>query len=354
MGTKGSKNTPITARINTGLFNQKKGVKEPLLDVGPAGVYGDNQTRDIPSPSKVKGYSMNASPFKQKATKKKPDSPYSDETGIQSTSTSKSAGDLLITPGAEITRPKTAEDVGVPQDEVNKYNLEKYGTVNPTKDGKTNNVIPTGKREPDVKTYVPGKTTTKLGDLESKGRRGMTQSWEAGSQGRRMKRLSDDISDSQRKVDRYKGRLSKIGVQGEDGKWTKKEGVSDSKFNRNVRKYDESSRNVKGSQGQYDTYSRGVAQGARGSNSDTFGVKTRATLSDLGDLGKQDKFNKDGKIGEPEVKANVAPVPKVDRDGKPIVAKKDTKVIEDVPTTSSKKTPDFFKKKSPLKMKYFK
>ena len=69
MGIKGSKNTPITARINTGLFNQKKGVKEPLLDVGPAGVYGNNQTRDIPSPSKMKGYSMKASPFKQKATK---------------------------------------------------------------------------------------------------------------------------------------------------------------------------------------------------------------------------------------------------------------------------------------------
>ena len=65
MGIKGSKNTPITARINTGLFNQKKGVKEPLLDVGPAGVYGDNQTKDIPSPSKMKGYSMKASPFKQ-------------------------------------------------------------------------------------------------------------------------------------------------------------------------------------------------------------------------------------------------------------------------------------------------
>ena len=65
MGTKGSKNTPITARISTGLFNQKKGVKEPLLDVGPAGVRGNNQTKDIPSPSKMKGYSMKASPFKQ-------------------------------------------------------------------------------------------------------------------------------------------------------------------------------------------------------------------------------------------------------------------------------------------------
>ena len=65
MGIKGSKNTPITARISTGLFNQKKGVKEPLLDVGPAGVRGNNQTKDIPSPSKMRGYSMKASPFKQ-------------------------------------------------------------------------------------------------------------------------------------------------------------------------------------------------------------------------------------------------------------------------------------------------
>ena len=67
MGTQGKKNTPITARVNAGLFNQKKGITEPLLGVGPAGVYGNNQTRDIPSPSKIKGYSMKASPFKQKA-----------------------------------------------------------------------------------------------------------------------------------------------------------------------------------------------------------------------------------------------------------------------------------------------
>jgi len=66
MGTKGAKNTPITARVNAGLFNQKTGVTEPLLNVGPAGVYGNNQTRDIPSPSKMKGYTMRQSPFKQK------------------------------------------------------------------------------------------------------------------------------------------------------------------------------------------------------------------------------------------------------------------------------------------------
>ena len=70
MGTKGQKNTPITARVNAGLFNQKKGVTEPLLGVGPAGVYGNNQTRDIPSPSKLKGYPQR-SPLKQKLSKEK-------------------------------------------------------------------------------------------------------------------------------------------------------------------------------------------------------------------------------------------------------------------------------------------
>jgi hypothetical protein len=66
MGTQGKKNTPITARVNAGLFNQKKGITEPLLGVGPAGVYGNNQTKDIPSPSKMRGYAKR-SPLKQVA-----------------------------------------------------------------------------------------------------------------------------------------------------------------------------------------------------------------------------------------------------------------------------------------------
>jgi hypothetical protein len=134
MGIKGSKNTPITARINTGLFNQKKGVKEPLLDVGPAGVSGNNQTRDISSPSKMRGYSMKASPFKQKAELKDP----------VKTETTKQDIKILDPVVTKNTRIKTAKDVGVSQDKVNAYNLKKFGTVNPTKDGKANNKIETG------------------------------------------------------------------------------------------------------------------------------------------------------------------------------------------------------------------
>ena len=68
----GIKMKPITERVNAGLFNQKKadkfsneGVREPLLNVGPAGVYGDNITKDSPSPAK-KGYKM-SSPFKKES-----------------------------------------------------------------------------------------------------------------------------------------------------------------------------------------------------------------------------------------------------------------------------------------------
>jgi hypothetical protein len=57
-------NRPITARVKSGMFK----TKEPLLNVGPAGVDGNNKTRTMPSPSKMKGYTMKSSPFKQAKT----------------------------------------------------------------------------------------------------------------------------------------------------------------------------------------------------------------------------------------------------------------------------------------------
>ena len=67
-------NTPITARISKGLFGKSSNkVTEPLLNVGPAGVSGNNQTKDVPSPSKMKSvFKMMSSPFKQTDTEKKP------------------------------------------------------------------------------------------------------------------------------------------------------------------------------------------------------------------------------------------------------------------------------------------
>ena len=73
------KNTPITARVKSGMFK----TKEPLLNVGPAGVDGNNKTRTMPSPSKMKGYAMKSSPFKQQTqAKKNVDEAVSNETSL--------------------------------------------------------------------------------------------------------------------------------------------------------------------------------------------------------------------------------------------------------------------------------
>ena len=53
-----AKNIPITARVSRGLFGQK--ATEPVLNVGQAGVYGNNITKGDPSPAK-----MMKSPLKQ-------------------------------------------------------------------------------------------------------------------------------------------------------------------------------------------------------------------------------------------------------------------------------------------------
>ena len=52
-------NTPITARVSKGLFGKKSlSTTEPLLNVGVAGVSGNNQTRNTPSPAKLSAGSI--------------------------------------------------------------------------------------------------------------------------------------------------------------------------------------------------------------------------------------------------------------------------------------------------------
>jgi hypothetical protein len=333
MGTKGSKNTPITARISTGLFNQKKGVTEPLLDVGPAGVRGNNQTKDIPSPSKMKGYSMKASPFKQKADN---DSPYSDENVIQSKNTTQSAGSQIVSKGKEITEAVNTDTYDgsggyASNDDWNDFLATPAGAEYTKKNTKQ---VGTGKFEDDTVTNIPGETKTTLGDLEVKGQRGMVAGWEVNQQARKQKRLSDDISDSEKNMGKYTGRLAKH----TDPLTGKAKKGHERRFRNATANLSESTRNNKNSTSQLDTYSRGVAQGASGHGGDTFSVKTKATLSDLGDLEKQNQYNTDGTIGGPKVESNTNPA-----------EDKKTDVV-----APNKMNSKFFKKKSPLKMKYFK
>jgi len=109
------KNTPITARVKSGMFK----TKEPLLNVGPAGVDGNNKTRTMPSPSKMKGYSMKSSPFKElteaeksaQAENKKTLQSGKDNSGVssQSTTTVKTAGDIVK--GKEIMKKVKGDKV---------------------------------------------------------------------------------------------------------------------------------------------------------------------------------------------------------------------------------------------------
>ena len=332
MGTKGSKNTPITARINTGLFNQKKGVREPLLDVGPAGVYGNNQTQDIPSPSKMRGYSQ-VSPLKQALSDEKP---------IQAVLGSKSAGTQIIEQGELIPKEASTNRVEKGSKEEDFYNKNKTRCDKLTNEQKLD---PKNKctgfaqeRKPDKVTNVPGKDTIKLEDLEKKGNRGINESWEVGSQGRRMKRLSDDISDQEKKAGRYSDRRAKYGTQDADGNWTAKKG-SEKKFRRATSNLDEANRNIEGSRGQYETYSKGVARGASGYHNDTFSVKEKATIGSVSnDINEQVDFLK---------KNNGDTTDPTDTATNPASTKKD---VDSAAEMNSK----FFKKKTPLKMKYFK
>ena len=149
MGKPGKKNVPITQRAEV-KTNSKNKVEEPLLNVGPAGVYGNNQTRKIPSPAKQKAKKKIKSPAKQKKVT---------NTEILNAT---SAGEKIKIAGKEKKRIITAKDVGVSQAKVNKYNLDKYGTTNPTKEGKIKgggNLIGTGEFEKD--TEIKGKPKEK-------------------------------------------------------------------------------------------------------------------------------------------------------------------------------------------------
>jgi len=326
MGTKGKKNIPITARVESGLFNQKKGVKEPLLNVGPAGVHGNNQTRDIPSPSKLRGYSMKKkteSPLKQQLAENKP---------IQAVITTQGAGEMITEKGKEKTRNKTWDDLraeGWSEDKIK----EAKDWRSKNKDVPSDQVG-TGEFEPDTKKFVPGKKEIKLEDLEAEGKRGISQGWEVNQQARKQRKLSGNIEKGQKNIDKYSGRLSELGTQGKDGSWTMKAGADSKKYKKNLRRFNEATRNRKASQDQFDTYSKGVSRGASGYRGDTFGVTEKATISDVGNINQQVAFLTGGNEG---TNSSDTPNP----------LNKDVK-------SSNQKSSRFFKTKSPMKKNYFK
>jgi hypothetical protein len=181
-------NKPITSRVQHA--TDKGMVRQPLLNMG--------------SPVKQKVQLEN----KAKETIEQTDSYQGGKLGVQ-TSRTIAKPDKLVK-GKEKTRVKTGADVGVSQAEVDAYNMKKYGTKTPTKDGLTNNTVGTGKFEDD--TYTPG-TTTKTTDFNSykvgvKGdaKRPWQRRWDKRAikiGGRETRRAGDKIDKTKRKISEY-------------------------------------------------------------------------------------------------------------------------------------------------------
>ena len=224
MGTKGKKNTPITARINSGLFNQKKGITEPLLGVGPAGVYGDNQTKDIPSPSKKRGYAKR-SPLKQVGVNVLK----SESTGSQ------------VVKGKKITRNKTWDDLraeGMSEEKITE--AKAFRKKNP--DG-ARDQVDTGESEPD--TVIPGTTTetNEFTPTQTRDKNDAMSPWRVRQQSRSIKKSGKDVRQSQNKLDKTNRRLAGMD-KADKVVGNKKYDRLMSKFNENTNELDAFSKNM--------------------------------------------------------------------------------------------------------------
>jgi len=335
MGTKGKKNTPITARVNAGLFNQKKGITEPLLNVGPAGVYGDNQTKDIPSPSKLRGYSMKASPFKQKA----------DEGDIK-----------VITPGEDTTKKVT-----VPGKDTKVYTPP---TKTPEGDAAYAKLTQAQKDAQDAKykekntKIVKGKDVEKEVVVKGKPRERPVQTRDAedtqtarerSNTVRGGKRMNKKERQAQKKIDRLNRKsgaidpstIKKDPVTGKDikGSGTK----YDRKKQKNARLMKEAEDNKKLASASSEGAQRQAEQNRSISARKTGTVKSNERNlreSDMSESTKNTLVDKDlGVDTTTQTKTNPTDV---------------SGVSQDEIKGQAKKTPGFFKTKSPMKKNYFK
>tara|TARA_R110002050_G_scaffold101129_1_gene209305 strand:+ start:87 stop:1121 length:1035 start_codon:yes stop_codon:yes gene_type:complete len=344
MGTKGKRNTPITARVNAGLFNQKKGITEPLLNVGPAGVYGDNQTRDIPSPSKIKGYSMKASPFKQAKVK-------ADEGDIKVITTEKGKDTTK-----KVTVPGTPGTENL--DKLNKGKKDLGPDFKPTQaqtdaankevaDAKAKDIAAAKPTEKTV--VVKGKDTERKRPVQTKDTEDTQTARERSNTVRGGKRMNRKERQAQKKIDRLNRKsgaidpstIKKDKVTGKDieGSGTK----YDRKKQKNARLMKEAEDNKKLASASSEGAQRQAEQ-----NRSISARKTGTLKSNERDLRESDATSDttkklvDTQLGvNATTKAETNPTE---------IAGVPQEAIDGV----DKKTPGFFKTKSPMKKNYFK
>ena len=293
MGTKGKKNIPITARVESGLFNQKKGVKEPLLNVGPAGVHGDNQTRDIPSPSKLRGYSM----------KKKTESPIKQKVGVLE---SESTGDQIVK-GKKITRNKTFADLEAEGITVTDE-MKQWAKDNPNV---PRDQVDTGQSEPDE--VIPGDEKEKFTATQTRDKMDAMSPWRVRQQSRSIKKSGKDVRQSQNKLDATNRKLKKLSDAGI---------TSGRKFDRLTAKQTENTNEL-------DAFNKNMTARTRQVEMSKDPLKT----------GTFDSASRDMELYDAS---------------KTYEGQKTVIEAGGVKATGKKSSPNFFKSKSPMKKNYFK
>lgn len=355
-------NIPITARVNRGLFSQKKSpVQEPLLSVGVAGVYGNNETRTIPAPSKLM-----SSPFKQ-------------------VSKSKSAGEKILEQQTAGSSTKgTTETVTVPGGTTT-TNKKTYTPPKHTKEGdlayknmtkeqrraadkkyikENTKEVPVTTKAPDTTETItkPGKEvelrTFHEGDaMASFGRRQIDRA--ITHTARKTKRAEIDLAKAKAKADGLTGSAKRDFIsKAKDAARLKQAETKAKGFGANAENavlQSEQSQSYGGkilgtkldaSKEQVLNASEVTAANMPNAKAQTSAINKEITGSEV-----TDKTNPATSIS-----TSTPPVTKAPDSVKPaatdVVA--DVKKEEDTESAAKYKKPAFFEKRGPLKMKYFK
>lgn len=390
-------NTPITARVKSGMFK----TKEPLLNVGPAGVDGNNKTRSMPSPSKMKGYAMKSSPFKQNAADKALEKTntnyetYRDGKVILGNETKvESAGDIVR---KEITKTGYKDPVTTPEGDAAYAALDQAGKDAQDKayrDRKDNQIeMGTGEFE---EVQGPSTSKTKKNEIVAKiARTGEVQTaYESRNNLRRGTQVNRKTKKAEIKNARSKakgGGYYKTSALDKDGKTTREfvtakanKGIKETrkearKTNKESRKEDREFRKkyLKGKQkrvqAREDREKRKATKKTtidkaktikRGFKDDKSDIKAKQNERNI-QLGKSESRNAQiqstqGKSGFSKGnRALVQDEVNLQQGERSIAAQEkavDTskKTEKDVAASGKMKSPGFFKKKSPMKMNYFK
>ena len=369
----GIKMIPITERVNKGLFNQKKadkfsneGVQEPLLNVGPAGVYGDNITRDTPSPAK-KGYKMSSPLHKESAKQERKNlmddmpvdkvaSSVAKKKNVTASSPAKqtntSAGDVL-TGNAEQTikvDPIPGKDTKVKKPYVGAANdacsaeyiaangngaCDKYKALSQEKKDAANfdtvkgkDTCPEGSTgtPPNCEKVVPGN----LQGQNTVNTGGFVKPWEARMNDRTRKINANRLNRANKTQIKVKDKLaSRYDGYGTDGFVAPKPGEKDYKNFSNLE------RRLENAQNDGASYTQGLYNAER---------QIEQNLGNYGQGGVQGINNPD------EVKARVANVGSNNKGS----SVSEEQIAARNRAAGKKSNVGFFSKKSPMKLKYFK